>query len=112
MARFHNYSFGNILEIARQRPDAPGQRTASTSRALVGSEGTRVTILEAVCELKPSPQNRRLVALGFDDTFIAADHVPALPKIVPPQIPPLGIGLQDTLSDAKNNNLLIFSGLS
>ena len=22
MARFHNYSFGNILEIARQKPDA------------------------------------------------------------------------------------------
>jgi hypothetical protein len=22
MARFHNYSFGNILQIARQRPDA------------------------------------------------------------------------------------------
>ena len=22
MSRFHNYSFGNILEIARQRPDA------------------------------------------------------------------------------------------
>ena len=26
MGRFHNYSFGNILEIARQRPDA--QRVA------------------------------------------------------------------------------------
>ena len=23
MGRFHNYSFGNILEIARQKPDAP-----------------------------------------------------------------------------------------
>jgi hypothetical protein len=22
MSRFHNYSFGNVLEIARQRPDA------------------------------------------------------------------------------------------
>jgi hypothetical protein len=22
MGRFHNYSFGNILEIARQKPDA------------------------------------------------------------------------------------------
>jgi FAD/FMN-containing dehydrogenase len=50
----------------------------NVARALVGSEGTCVTILEATCELKPSPQHRRLVALGFDDAFIAADHVPAV----------------------------------
>src|SRR5271167_1069941 len=48
------------------------------ARALVGTEGTCVTILEATCELKPSPQHRRLVALGFEDSFIAADHVPAV----------------------------------
>ena len=53
------------------------------ARALVGSEGTCVTILEAVCELKPSPQHRRLVALGFKDAFIAADHVPAVLKFKP-----------------------------
>ena len=50
----------------------------NVARALVGSEGTCVTILEAECELKPSPQYRRLVALGFADAFIAADHVPAV----------------------------------
>ena len=48
------------------------------ARALVGSEGTCVTILEATCELKPSPQYRRLVALGFSDAYIAADHVPVV----------------------------------
>jgi FAD/FMN-containing dehydrogenase/Fe-S oxidoreductase len=48
------------------------------ARALVGTEGTCVTILEAICELKPSPQHRRLVGLGFEDAFIAADHVPAV----------------------------------
>ncbi len=48
------------------------------ARALVGSEGTCVTILEATCELKPSPQHRRLVALGFSDAYIAADHVPVV----------------------------------
>jgi FAD/FMN-containing dehydrogenase/Fe-S oxidoreductase len=48
------------------------------ARALVGTEGTCVTILGAICELKPSPQHRRLVALGFADAFIAADHVPAV----------------------------------
>jgi FAD/FMN-containing dehydrogenase/Fe-S oxidoreductase len=50
----------------------------NVARALVGSEGTCVTILEAECELKPSPQHRRLVALGFSDAFVAADHVPAV----------------------------------
>jgi len=48
----------------------------NVARALVGSEGTCVTILEAECELKRSPQHRRLVVLGFADAFIAADHVP------------------------------------
>ncbi len=48
------------------------------ARALVGSEGTCVTILEATCELKPSPQYRRLIALGFSDAYIAADHVPVV----------------------------------
>jgi FAD/FMN-containing dehydrogenase/Fe-S oxidoreductase len=50
----------------------------NVARALVGSEGTCVTILEAICELKPSPQHRRLVALAFADVFTAADHVPAV----------------------------------
>ncbi|MGD0797978.1 MAG: FAD-binding and (Fe-S)-binding domain-containing protein [Acidobacteriaceae bacterium] len=48
------------------------------ARALVGTEGTCVTILEAACELTASPQHRRLIALGFDDPFVAADHVPAV----------------------------------
>jgi FAD/FMN-containing dehydrogenase/Fe-S oxidoreductase len=55
----------------------------NVARALVGSEGTCVTILEAVCELKPSPQYRCLVALGFEDAFIAADHVPEVLKFKP-----------------------------
>lgn len=55
----------------------------NVARALVGSEGTCVTILEAICELKPSPQCRRLVALGFEDPFIAADHVPAVLRFKP-----------------------------
>ena len=55
----------------------------NVARALVGTEGTCVTILEAVCELKASPQHRRLVALGFKDAFIAADHVPAVLQLKP-----------------------------
>ena len=50
------------------------------ARALVGSEGTCVTILSATCRLTRSPQFRRLVALGFKDAFLAADHVPEVLK--------------------------------
>jgi FAD/FMN-containing dehydrogenase/Fe-S oxidoreductase len=48
------------------------------ARALVGTEGTCVTVLESRCTLKHSPQHRRLVVLGFADPFIAADYVPAV----------------------------------
>ncbi|AXC15363.1 Glycolate dehydrogenase [Acidisarcina polymorpha] len=46
------------------------------ARSLVGSEGTCVTVLGANLRLTDSPPHRRLVALGFPDPFIAADHVP------------------------------------
>lgn len=55
----------------------------NVARALVGTEGTCVTILEAVCELKKSPQFRRLVVLGFSDAFVAADHVPEVLQFGP-----------------------------
>ncbi len=48
------------------------------ARALVGSEGTCVTITEATLQLRDSPPHRVLVGLGFSDAFIAADHVPFL----------------------------------
>jgi len=50
----------------------------NVARALVGTEGTCVTVLQAHCTLMHSPQHRRLVVLGFADPFIAADHVPAV----------------------------------
>lgn len=46
------------------------------ARALVGSEGTCVTVLEATLRLVASPPHRLLVGLGFPDAFLAADHVP------------------------------------
>jgi FAD/FMN-containing dehydrogenase/Fe-S oxidoreductase len=53
------------------------------ARALVGSEGTCVTVLQSRCMLKHSPQHRRLIVLGFGDPFIAADHVPAVLQYKP-----------------------------
>lgn len=46
------------------------------ARALVGSEGTCVTVLEATLRLTASPPFRVLAGVGFPDAFIAADHVP------------------------------------
>ncbi len=46
------------------------------ARALVGSEGTCVTILEATLKLVPDPPVRSLLVLGYPDVFVAADHVP------------------------------------
>ncbi len=50
----------------------------NVARALVGSEGTCVNVLEATVRLVPSPQHRRTLILGYSDVFQAADHVPAL----------------------------------
>ena len=46
------------------------------ARALVGTEGTCVTILEATVRLVPSPPARALLLLGFEDVYLAADAVP------------------------------------
>lgn len=48
------------------------------AKALVGSEGTCVLLLEATVRLVWSPPSRSLVVLGFPDVASAADHVPEL----------------------------------
>jgi len=48
------------------------------ARALVGSEGTCVTILEATVRLVPWPRARTLLVLGYPDIYTAADHVPTV----------------------------------
>jgi FAD/FMN-containing dehydrogenase/Fe-S oxidoreductase len=48
----------------------------NVARALVGSEGTCVTVLGATLKLTASPPIRRLVCVGFRDAFDAADAVP------------------------------------
>ncbi|HEY8128229.1 MAG TPA: FAD-binding and (Fe-S)-binding domain-containing protein [Hyphomicrobium sp.] len=45
----------------------------NVARALVGSEGTCVTVLEATLDLVHSPPARALAVLGFEDIFRAAD---------------------------------------
>jgi len=48
------------------------------ARALVGSEGTCITILEATCRLVESPPERVLLIIGYPDIYQCADHVPEI----------------------------------
>jgi len=45
------------------------------ARALVGSEGTCATVLEATCRLVESPPHRVLLIVAYPDIFQCADHV-------------------------------------
>ncbi len=45
------------------------------ARALVGSESTCVTILEATVRLVPSPPRRSLLVLGYPSVYEAGDHI-------------------------------------
>lgn len=53
------------------------------ARALVGSESTCVTILEATLRLVPNPPERILLVLGYQDVFSAGDHIPQIMKFGP-----------------------------
>jgi FAD/FMN-containing dehydrogenase len=65
------------------------------ARALVGTEATCVTVLEATVRLMKSPQHRQLVVLGFSDIFAAADAVPEILNYKP-----IGLeGFDDQLVD-------------
>ncbi len=48
------------------------------ARALVGSEGTCVTTLEATCRLVESPPERMLLMVAYPDIYQCADHVPEI----------------------------------
>jgi len=48
------------------------------ARALVGSEGTCVTVLEATCRLVESPPERVLLVVAYPDIYQCADHVPEI----------------------------------
>lgn len=63
------------------------------ARALVGSEGTCVMLLDIVTNLIPNPGARSLVVLGYPDVFEAGDHVTEIMEYRP-----IGLeGLDDRL---------------
>ena len=67
----------------------------NVARALVGTEGTCVTILRARLNLIPSPKHRVLVIIGFHDVYVAAD---AVPQVL--QFDPIGLeGIDEMMVD-------------
>ena len=53
------------------------------AKALVGSEGTCVVILEAKLRLLPNPRYRTLLVLGYETVYEAGDHVPEIMQAGP-----------------------------
>jgi len=53
------------------------------ARALVGTEGTCATVLDAELNLTPLPNHRVLVVVGFTDDIAAADAVPSILTVEP-----------------------------
>ncbi len=79
----------------------------NVARALVGTEGTCVTVLEATVRLVPSPKVRRLVVLGYDDVYLAAGAVPAIMEHRP-----IGLeGFDDILAENVRRNRISDHGL-
>jgi FAD/FMN-containing dehydrogenase/Fe-S oxidoreductase len=77
------------------------------ARALVGSEGTCATVLEATVRLVASPPARTLVVLGYPDVYSAADHIP---KILAHR--PIGLeGIDDVLVDDLKKKTLHTRGI-
>jgi len=74
-------------EIREEFPDIPRRVSGynldellpengfNVARALVGSEGTCVTILEATMKLLEEPPARSLLVLGYEDIYSAGQHV-------------------------------------
>ena len=83
-------------EIVARYPDIPRRvsgfenldvllpgRDFNVGRALTGTEGACVTVLDATLNLVPYPPFRALALLGFPDLFAAADAVPAILPLNP-----------------------------
>ena len=78
------------------------------ARALVGSEGTCVTVLEATCRLVESPPERVLLVIAYPDIFQAADHVPEIMAHKP-----IGLeGVDDLLTEYTRRRGINAEGLA
>jgi FAD/FMN-containing dehydrogenase/Fe-S oxidoreductase len=64
-------------------PDLLPENGFNIARALVGSESTCVTIVEATMKLITTPPKRSLVVLGYPDVFEAGRDVPEILRFKP-----------------------------
>jgi FAD/FMN-containing dehydrogenase/Fe-S oxidoreductase len=94
-------------EVRRRYPDIPRRVSGynlnellpeagfNVAGALVGTESTCVTVLEATVHLLESPKVRTLAVIGYEDAATAADHVPLVLEHKP-----LGLeGMDETLAE-------------
>ena len=80
----------------------------NVARALVGTEGTCVTVLEATVRLVKNPAKRALVILGYPDVYQSADHVPDVLRSKP-----IGLeGFDDRMIDDMGKIGLYPSGVA
>jgi FAD/FMN-containing dehydrogenase/Fe-S oxidoreductase len=80
----------------------------NVARALVGSEGTCATVLEATCRLVESPQQRVLLVIACRDVYDAADRVPEVLAHKP-----IGLeGMDDTLVNYTRRRGLNTEGIA
>jgi FAD/FMN-containing dehydrogenase/Fe-S oxidoreductase len=80
----------------------------NVARALVGSEGTCVTVLEATCRLVESPPERVLLVIGCRDVFECADLVPEVLSHRP-----IGLeGMDDLLVEYTRKKQINLEGLA
>ena len=78
------------------------------ARALVGSEGTCVTVLEATCRLVESPPERVLLVIAYPDVYQCADRVPEIMAHKP-----IGLeGVDDLLVEYTRRKGLSSEGLA
>jgi FAD/FMN-containing dehydrogenase/Fe-S oxidoreductase len=78
------------------------------ARALVGSEGTCVTVLEATCRLVESPPARALLVIGWPDVYVCADHIPQIMEYRP-----IGLeGFDDIMVNASRRKGVNLEGLA
>ena len=78
------------------------------ARALVGSEGTCATVLEATCRLVESPPERVLLVVSYPDVYQCADRVPDIMAHKP-----IGLeGVDDLLVEYTRRKGINSEGLS
>ena len=106
--------------VSREFPDIPRRVSGynlnhllplngfHVARALVGSEGTCVTVLEATCRLVESPPARALVVIGWPDVYVCADHVVQIMEHRP-----IGLeGFDDIMVNASRRKRVNLEGLA